>query len=90
LPFNRLTGFNASGITGRPRRGPNQEAAIMADETDDPDTAAARLEAALERIARRAAVQPAARTLPAEPYVAELADRLDSLIDRVRGALATK
>ena len=62
----------------------------MADETDDPDSAAARLEAALERIAKHAAAPPIANALPEEPYVAELADRLDSLIDRVRGALATK
>ena len=62
----------------------------MADETDDPDSAAARLEAALERIAKHAAAQPIANALPEEPYVAQLADRLDSLIDRVRGALATK
>lgn len=62
----------------------------MADDIDDPESAAARLEAALERIARRAAAQPVADPLPEQPYVAELADRLDGLIDRVRGALATK
>jgi len=66
----------------------------MANETDDPENAAARLEAALERIANCAAAAPAANPLPAEPPmgpdIAELADRLDSLIDRVRGALAAK
>ncbi len=66
----------------------------MADEIEDPDIAAARLEAALERIARRAAEKPAAQhivtPMPEEPYSAELAERLDSLIDRLRGALATK
>ena len=89
-PFNRLTRFNASGITAAP----NQKAATMADETDDPDSAASRLEAALDRIARRAAAPPAAQhmdnALPAEPYIGELAGRLDSLIDRLRDALATK
>ena len=62
----------------------------MADETDNPDIAADRLEAALERIARHATVRPVSVAAPAEPFTAELADRLDSLIDRVRGALATK
>ena len=66
----------------------------MADETEDPDIAAARLEAALERIARRAAepriqpVQPAPTPL-ADPS-GEIAERLDSLIDRLRGALGNK
>ena len=62
----------------------------MADEIEDPDIAAARLEAALERIANRAAVRPIVTAIPEEPYSAELAERLDSLIDRLRGALATK
>ncbi len=62
----------------------------MADEIEDPDIAAARLEAALERIANRVAVPPIVTAMPEEPYGAELAERLDSLIDRLRGALATK
>lgn len=62
----------------------------MADETDDPENAAARLEAALERIANRATIRPVADMPADEPYVAELADRLDGLIDRLRDALATK
>ena len=57
----------------------------MADDPDDPDLATARLEAALERIAR-AGVAPAPR--PTAPDSTELAHRLDTLIERVRGALA--
>ena len=70
----------------------------MAGETDDPDDAAARLEAALERIARRAGPRPAhagptdgasdAVTGPSAP-VEEIAARLDGLIDRLRAALTT-
>ena len=57
----------------------------MADETDDPDIAAARLEAALERIAQAAA---APRTPAPEPRdTTALAERLDTLIERVRDAL---
>ena len=62
----------------------------MADEPEDPDAAADRLEAALERIARLAAVQPAAAH-PAPPdfdlSVPEIAERLDALIGRLRAAL---
>ena len=67
----------------------------MADEPDDLDATADRLEAALERIARLAAAPPAA-TLPvaAQPAltdsdlsVAEIAERLDALIGRLRAAL---
>ena len=56
----------------------------MADENDDPDIAAARLEAALERIATRATAPPI------DLVSGEIAERLDSLIDRLRDALATK
>jgi len=68
----------------------------MADEPEDPDAAADRLEAALERIARLAAVQPAHPDPPAAANVApsesdlsvqEIAERLDSLIGRLRTAL---
>jgi hypothetical protein len=62
----------------------------MADEPEDPDAAADRLEAALERIARLAAVRPAPAP-PAPPEsdlsVPEIAERLDSLIGRLRAAL---
>jgi hypothetical protein len=75
--------------------------ADMADEPEDPDAAADRLEAALERIARLAAVHPAhadSRPLADHPLanapppdaelsVQEIAERLDSLIGRLRNAL---
>jgi hypothetical protein len=60
----------------------------MADETDDPEIAASRLEAALERIAQHAAVPQT--TVQPKVETAEIAERLDSLIDRLRGALASK
>ena len=61
----------------------------MANETDDLENAAARLEAALERIARRAAApKPEAGSL-SDPN-GEITERLDSLIDRLRDALASK
>ncbi|HVZ08525.1 hypothetical protein [Rhodopila sp.] len=77
----------------------------MADDAEDPETAADRLEAALERIARLAAGRPmtaAAMPSPQPPSVAaagvvdgsdadlslpQIADRLDSLIARLRAAL---
>jgi hypothetical protein len=62
----------------------------MADELEDPDAAAERLEAALERIARLAAVQPTPTDAPAadsDLSVPEIAERLDSLIGRLRAAL---
>jgi hypothetical protein len=62
----------------------------MADELEDPDAAAARLEAALERIARLTAIQPAAIPAPGpdtDLSVPEIAERLDSLIGRLRAAL---
>jgi hypothetical protein len=66
--------------------------AHMADEPEDPDAAADRLEAALERIARLAAIPPASPDEPAdrqdvELSVPEIAERLDSLIARLRAAL---
>jgi hypothetical protein len=66
--------------------------AAMADEPEDPDAAADRLEAALERIARLAAIPPASPDEPAdrldvELSVPEIAERLDSLIARLRAAL---
>ncbi len=84
----------------------------MANETDDPDVAADRLEAALERIALLAAQpRPAPETaaggapmpgdVPGEapedapgdtasdetPTTAEIAERLDDLIERLRTVL---
>lgn len=65
----------------------------MAGEADDPEDAAARLEAALERIARLAGTRPApADAVPESmagpaPPVDEIAARLDALIDRLRSAL---
>jgi hypothetical protein len=66
--------------------------AAMADEPEDPDAAADRLEAALERIARLAAIPPASPDEPTdrsdtELSVPEIAERLDSLIARLRAAL---
>jgi len=68
--------------------------AAMADEPEDPDAAADRLEAALERIARLAAIPPASPDEPAdrpdaELSVPEIAERLDSLIARLRAALGS-
>ena len=62
----------------------------MADEHEDPDAAAARLEAALERIARLTAIQSAPNITPVpdtELSIPEIAERLDSLIGRLRAAL---
>jgi hypothetical protein len=61
----------------------------MADEPEDPDAAADRLEAALERIARLAAVPPAPSHAPpdADLSIPEIAERLDSLISRLKAAL---
>jgi hypothetical protein len=62
----------------------------MADELEDPDAAAARLEAALERIARLTAIQSATKTASVpdtDLSVSEIAERLDSLIGRLRAAL---
>jgi hypothetical protein len=89
VTFNLLTALSSSGIT-RGQAKDRGTAADMADEPEDPDAAADRLEAALERIARLAAVQPAPSP-PAVPEsdlsVAEIAERLDSLIGRLRAAL---
>lgn len=62
----------------------------MSDEPEDPEAAADRLEAALERIARMAAVQPAPAAAPvpeSELSIPEIAERLDQLISRLRAAL---
>ena len=72
----------------------------MAGENDGPESAAARLEAALERIAaaaaRRAEVPSAGPVVAAPaaeaavPVAPEIAARLDGLIERLRGALAVR
>ena len=63
----------------------------MAGEAEDPEDAAARLEAALERIARLSGTRPAAASSGAVSDSAvpidEIAARLDELIDRLRTAL---
>lgn len=67
----------------------------MASESDDAADAAARLEAALERIAALAGARPQPPSPapdsgePADPAVPveEITARLDSLIDRLRAAL---
>jgi hypothetical protein len=64
--------------------------ADMAQEPDDPDAAADRLEAALERIARLAALPPAApnaQSPESDLSITEIAERLDQLISRLRAAL---
>jgi hypothetical protein len=63
----------------------------MADEPEDPDAAADRLEAALERIAHLAAVPVASVNTPvpeSDLSIPEIAERLDSLIGRLRAALS--
>ena len=63
----------------------------MASDTEDPDAAADRLEAALERIAQAAIggeAQPADQ-LPSFDSK-QIAVRLDDLIDRLRAALANR
>jgi hypothetical protein len=61
----------------------------MAGESDGPDSAAERLEAALERIAA-AAARRAQEPTAAAPVAPEIAARLDGLIERLRGALAVR
>jgi hypothetical protein len=61
----------------------------MASDTEDPEAAADRLEAALERIAQAAAREEDPR--PDQLLLVdskEVAARLDGLIDRLRAALA--
>jgi hypothetical protein len=63
----------------------------MADNSEDPEAAASRLEAALERIAQaatRSDVAPSAAIGSGDTE--EIAARLDGLIDRLRTALGGK
>ena len=57
--------------------------------SDDPDEAADRLEHALERIAARAG-QQRDPVLPSGASVAEIAERLDVLITRLRTTLSAE
>ena len=63
----------------------------MASDTEDPELAADRLEAALERIAQAATHQ---EMRPAHQFLSvdaeQIAARLDALIDRLHAALGTK
>jgi hypothetical protein len=60
----------------------------MASDSEDPETAADRLEAALERIAQAAAHEaPHPPELQQMVDTEEIAARLDGLIDRLRMAL---
>jgi len=66
----------------------------MAGDTEDPEAAADRLEAALERIAQAAMREPVpapgpATEAPPTPDTEEIAARLDGLIDRLRMALGS-
>ena len=75
----------------------------MSDQAEDPEAAADRLEAALERIALLSTVRPAAAPIErpdedrrnddrpdAELSVPEIAERLDTLIARLRAALGAE
>ncbi|MGE0222049.1 MAG: hypothetical protein AB7F35_06020 [Acetobacteraceae bacterium] len=65
----------------------------MTDETEDPDTAADRLEVALERIARLTAAPRTNRPPEVDESAMspeEIAARLDVLIERLRAALEGK
>jgi len=63
----------------------------MAGETENPEAAAERLEAALERIARAATRDEAPQAeRTASAGTEEIAARLDGLIDRLRTALGGK
>ena len=63
----------------------------MSDNSEDPEAAAGRLDAALERIAQAATRGDAAPSAPvASRSTEEVAARLDGLIDRLRSALGGK
>jgi hypothetical protein len=63
----------------------------MASDSEDPETAADRLEAALERIAQAASREPVHPSDPQQMVdTEEVAARLDGLIDRLRMALASR
>lgn len=60
----------------------------MSDETEDPDQAADRLDAALERIAALARTRQASDPTAADAVLRDVAAGLGSLIERVRAGLA--
>ena len=63
----------------------------MAGDSEDPEAAADRLEAALERIVQAATRQPRPPSEPSPSIEAqELSARLDNLIDRLRTALGAR
>lgn len=63
----------------------------MAGDNEDPEAAADRLEAALERIVQAATRQPPPPSEPSPSIEAqELSARLDNLIDRLRTALGAR
>ncbi len=67
--------------------GLGEKGRVMASETDNAEAAAARLEAALERIARVAEQPAPSVTEAASLRVSEVAARLDGMIARLRTAL---
>ena len=63
----------------------------MAGDSEDPEAAADRLEAALERIVQAAARrQPPYRTMGTFDGAQEISAQLDNLIDRLRAALGAR
>lgn len=71
-------------------RGGNATETRMSDEIEDPDQAADRLEAALDRIAALARARPPAMagTTDTDATLRDVATGLDSLIQRLRTGLA--
>jgi hypothetical protein len=64
----------------------------MMSDTEDPETAAERLETALERIAQaamRGEARESEQSRDQSPHTEEVAARLDELIDRLRTALGS-
>jgi broad specificity phosphatase PhoE len=84
LTFKQLRVLIAT-VLERPKR--KVAAGSAMPEGEDLAEAAARLEAALERIARQAAERPPSERTQ-DPRVAEVVARLDALITSLRGALA--
>jgi broad specificity phosphatase PhoE len=84
LTFKQLRALIAT-VLERPKRNVAAERAVP--EGEELAEAAARLEAALERIAREAAERPPSERIE-DPRVARVVARLDALIASLRGALA--
>jgi hypothetical protein len=95
LDVQTIDGFQCKRHRKQDRR--LGDSRTMANESDEPDSAAARLEAALDRIAAaaaRGASASAASQAVVEPHSAaaaavdpEIVARLDGLIERLRDAL---